>query len=155
MPQVNSLRVGEHMHLVVNSNRPGYLHMFNLGMSGSVAKLFPHMPDQAQYIPAGRRLFITQSGASPFTRGPYRELGDSSDPRTLGKANGYPERILAIVVDSHVNIKASDLHPDWAKYDTSYRDAGGWGVVQDETSWFWHLPSVTWTWGIIEIPVEG
>jgi hypothetical protein len=155
MPQVDSLRVGEHMHLAINSDHPGYLHMFNLGMSGSVAKLFPHTPEKAQYITAGRRLFITQAGASPFTSGPYRELGDSSDPRALGKTNGYPERILAIVVDSHVNIKASDLHPDWTKFDTTYRGAGGWGVVQDETSWFWHLPSVTWTWGIIEVPVEG
>jgi len=155
MPQVNSLRVGEHMHLVVNSDQPGYLHMFNLGMSGSVAKLFPHAPKDALPITAGRRFFITQSGVSPFTSGPYRELGDSSNPRQLGKANGYPERILAIVVGDHVNVKASDLHPDWAKFDTTYRGTGGWGVVQDETSWFWHLPSVTWTWGIIEIPVEN
>jgi len=155
MPQVDSLRVGEHMHLVVNSDRPGYLHMFNLGMSGSVAKLFPHTPEKAQYIPAGRRLFITQTGVSPFTTGPYRELGDSSNPQTQGKANGYPERILAVVLDSHVNVKAGDLHPDWTKFDTTYRGTGSWGVVRDETSWFWHLPSATWTWGIIEIPVEN
>lgn len=154
MPQVNSLRVGEYMHVVVTSERPGYLHMFNLGMSGSVAKLFPHTPDRAQYIMGGKRLFITQGNASPFTSGMYRELGDSSNTSQLGKANGYPERLLAIVIDEHVNIKAGDFHPSWSVFDASYRSAENWGTVQDDTSWFWKLPPSAWSWGIIEVPVE-
>lgn len=151
LPCLNELHVGDYLHLTATSEVDGYLHMFNLGTSGTVSKLFPHHPDAAQEVPANVRQFITGGELSPFRQEPYRELGDSEND-SPGRANGYPERLLGIVTRENIRVRQSDLFPDWRAFDTLFRSAG-WGVVQDQADWFWSLPEGAWEWGCIEVPV--
>lgn len=158
---VQELRVGEHIHIAVESNFAGFLHLFNFGTDGRVAKLFPHSPESALEVPASKTVFVTPSqGCSPFVkeRIAFREMGDGH-ANQVGKANGYPERVFALVMARKVAVEAGDLHPDWHVFDSSYRGVGesAWdqGEVidgtRDEFSRRFRLGECAW--GYLEVPV--
>jgi len=158
---VKELRVGEYIHLALESERAGYLHLFNFGTSGDVAKLFPHKATSAREVPLSRRVFVTPNrDISRFMkgRGPFQELGDGQRNR-LGRANGYPERLLALVMKRKVAVRASDLHPDWHVFDEHYRSAGGSGwdddeaVAEESSEFSQKFPVHEWGWGYVEVPV--
>ncbi|HOX04537.1 MAG TPA: DUF4384 domain-containing protein [Candidatus Paceibacterota bacterium] len=156
---VDELRVGDYLHILVESDRSGYLHMFNLGMSGRVAKLFPHSPESTRWIPAQRTLLVTPNeGMSPFVEAaePYQEKGDSYGDN--GRANGYPERLLAVVTDRQVAVEAGDFHVDWLGFNAHYRGLDSeWdrGAVTDSLTGRFETKHGRegWGWGLFEIPV--
>ena len=82
------------------------------------------------------------------------EIGDGRCSADLGRANGYPERILAIVTKENICIKASDLHQAWDCFDHSFRRNDGWENVEKKNSWFWELSQGEWEWGHIEAVVK-
>jgi len=159
---IESLVIGDFLHIVVQSDRAGFLHLFNFGTSGDVARLFPHHSDSAIRIPQTSQVFVTAThGRSPFSdeKQPYREVGDSVTD-SLGNANGYPERLLAIVTSNKAGIAADGFDPEWSCYATRYRGATGWDQVFDtaeERASFWtQMPLDEWEWGLLEVPVvEG
>lgn len=157
---VTELLVGEHIHISMESGVSGFLHLFNLGTNGDVARLSPPENEPPREIPAGRHLLITpHHGVSPFVahRTPYRELGDSAGG-CLGKANGYPERLLALVLKSPVLVEADDLHPEWRVFQHRYRNAGSpihqeAPIGADEGEDLPQKLGNDWAWGCVAVPV--
>ena len=156
---IETLVIGDFLHIAVQSERSGFLHLFNFGTSGDAAKLFPHQSDSAIRIPQGSRFFVTAThGHSPFSeeKQPYREVGDCLTD-SLGHANGYPERLLAIVTTGRAGIWADSFDPEWSCDEPRYRTAAGWDQVLDtsgaQASFWSQMPLDEWEWGLLEVPV--
>jgi len=144
-----SLRPGEELHVVVDTPRSGYLHLFNLGTSGEVSKLLPE-PGVRALVAAGRA-YLASPGAGVtafFPEGPRAEPWVEHGP-----ANGFAERVLAVVTTEDRPLSASRLHPAWgeAAY-AGFLAASGFAVASIEPvlgAW----PASAWSWGYCEIPV--
>lgn len=159
---VKELRLEEYIHIAVESPIGGFPHLFNFGTDGHVAKLFPHSAESARQIPLNRRLFVSPNqGCSPFMDAsiPFQEVGDGRGGR-IGKVNGHPERLFALVMTRNVAVRAGMLHPDWHHYDESFRGGDGnadWdhgppiSETEDEFSQRFGLKE--WAWGYLEVPV--
>lgn len=154
---VSVLHVGEYVHIALESRQSGFLHLFNFGTGGKPERLIPNTSEVSlTQVPADRLVFVTPNhGYSPHLpqRQTFRELGDGQGNR-LGKANHYPEGILALITSGQIRIEAGDLHSDWR---TSYRGGSSWeqGEVlsEAENALGCLLKSVDWAWGYLEVPV--
>jgi hypothetical protein len=150
LPRLTDLRVGEYMHLAVASTFAGYIHMFNIGTSGDVAKLFPKGEHEGQYLPVSRWQYVSE--ALTGMRRVYQERGP---------VTGYPERLLAVIVrDGGIPLAPADLYPDWVTNDRRGEGARGqgvsddaWGVADRASEWFWDLPAEAWQWGLLAVPI--
>lgn len=154
LPEIKELHVGDYLHVAVTSPVSGVLHLFNLGTSGTVAKLLPHAKASTQRVAANTRYFVTGGMASTFRQDPYIERGASANGGP-GRANGFPERLLAIVETGAETpgVEATDLNPEWSRFNAVYRGTkGNWtsGPAATRPD-FWSRPD--WVWGYIEVPV--
>ena len=154
---VSVLHVGEYVHIGLESRRSGFLHLFNFGTGGKPKRLIPNTSDAPlTELPADRLVFVTPNhGSSPHLplRQTFRELGDRQGTR-LGKANNFPEGILALITSGQIRIEAGDLHSDWR---TSYRGGSAWDqgevLAGADAGLSRLLKSVDWDWGYLEVPV--
>ncbi|MCC5840625.1 MAG: hypothetical protein JJT96_10920 [Opitutales bacterium] len=151
-PRLEAIRVGDYLHVAARSEVEGYLHFFNLGVSGDVCKLFPESPASAARVAPGVSCFITENeGGSPFMEEAEAFLEDGDDER---RANGYPERLLALVTPRLLGVAATDLHPDW-EGPAGTRGGDPWegfAIATGHPAGFWGQPEA-WEWGWWEAPV--
>jgi hypothetical protein len=144
-----SLRPGEELHVVVDAPRSGYLHVFNLGTSGEASKLLPE-PGLRAPVEAGRAYLASPgAGVTPFfPEGPLAEAWVEHGP-----ANGFAERVLAVVTTEDRPLSASRLHPAWGEgASVGPLATSGFAAASIEpvlSAW----PASTWSWGYCEIPV--
>ena len=155
--RVAELCVGDYVHIAVESRLAGRLHLFNFGTSGDVARLQLSNHRETMELPAGRAVLVTAGESDVRTA--CRELGDSEEGR-LGRANGHPERLLALVTEKPTTITAGDLHPEWLPFDHRFRSvaANPWtsGTVRSATAENTFLGTIgnnAWAWGWVEVSV--
>lgn len=162
LPILDAIRIGEFAHLCVENCWSGYLHVFNIGTNGGVRRLTPPASHLPKPISENRPVLVTPNGAgSIYMAGhePCRELGDSGG-NELGRANGYPERVLAMVTAKRVEIETGDLHPDWKSLCAAGRAATSDSWTQGEVTpakeprFPSRLAPGDWAWGLVEAKVE-
>ena len=90
---------------------------------------------------------------------PFQEVGDGPAGQ-IGKANGHPERLFALVMKRKVDVRAGMLHPDWHHYDESCRGGDGnseWDqgeVISETKDKFSQLFGLEeWAWGFLRVGV--
>ena len=141
------LRIGDKMTLRLKSPRSGYLILFNIGTSGRVSKIFPHpaFGTTQKRIDAGRVYML------PGELMPADVLPDGVWKETwpLSQLNGLPERVVAIVTDTPV-----DLDEQCFGAGSRMLTRGGFAAVEESISSILDLPAGSWIWGGVEAVVE-
>lgn len=146
----SALRVGDELHVVVDSPVSGYLWVFNLGSSGEVNRIVPDRIQPAARV-AGGQSYLVSTGAAiapvsaqPLPPSPWVEQGP---------VNGFPERILAIVTTENTPLAPCSLHPAWnGSGPPRNRPAGGFGSPRIEAT-LGGRPISGWAWGVAEAAV--
>jgi hypothetical protein len=136
MQNVASLRIGNELHVVVSAPTRGYLHLFNLGSSGDVRRMLPRPGEPPSAVDPGRAHLSSPAPAIPWIE--------------KGPANGFPERVLAVVTAEPKAVPPSCLHPSWN--DLAYTRGFGPPVIEPRLS-AW--PAATWSWGFCEALLEA
>jgi hypothetical protein len=127
----------------------GYLHLFNLGTSGTCVKLSPSAehpdnqvsPDEVFELPSDQ-LYDCQSHFE--VQGPTTE------------ESGEPERLLAILTLDDIDLRCHDLHPNLVDRDLLTpldRGRGFAGPVGATTSRLLQLERSRWEYGLVELDV--
>jgi hypothetical protein len=114
------LRLGETYTIKIKSTVSGYLHVFNLGTSGAIAKMFPKsLVDN--YVHAGVEFYVLNE----FFETNWYENG----PITASTENS--ECFLLILTTAPKTIYLSDLHIDLAKETDDRITRGSLGKETD------------------------
>ncbi|MCF7945060.1 MAG: DUF4384 domain-containing protein [Spirochaetia bacterium] len=103
------LKIGEEYTIRLFSHRSGYVHVFNLGSSGSVEKMFPSgggLGKSANHIAADIPLIISNYSGNTG----WEEMGPES------AAAGNPEGILVVLTKDDVTLREHNLHIDLNRY---------------------------------------
>lgn len=148
------LRIGEFVRFEGRSPVDGYVHLFNLGTSGTCVKLAPSDAFPDNHVPA-RRVFEMPSdqfvGDDVFPDGIWPEEG----PTTF--ETGHPERLLVIVTCDNISLELEDLHPRLCGRDLyeqrAARGPGFAGPVQTGRPKLFQLDPARWEYGLIALNV--
>ena len=130
------MRLGAELRLAVNVPRPGFLHLFNLGSSGEVRRMLPRPGQRPTAVEPGRDILLSPTSSAQWIE--------------EGPANGFPERVLAVVTVEARAVLPSCLHPSWN--DSAYTRGFGLPVVESRLS-AW--PTAAWDWGYCEAAIEA
>jgi len=146
----STLRLGDEIHVVIESSAAGYLHVFNLGCSGEASVMIPDRLQPPVRVEA-YQAYLVSTGAAIA---PLASVGAPISPWVEeGPVNGYPERILAVVTTENTPLPASELHPAWSGPAAPVSVSGtGFGAPQIESS-LGGRPPAGWAWGLAEVAV--
>jgi hypothetical protein len=146
----SALRVGDDIHVIVDAPVSGYLWVFNLGSSGEVDRIVPERLEPAAAVKAGQSYLVSTGAAiAPVSSEPP----PASPWMEQGPANGFPERILAIVTAENTPLAPSSLHPAWSGSGPApTRPAAGFGAPRIEAT-LGARPTRSWAWGVAEAAV--
>jgi hypothetical protein len=104
------LNIGEEYTIRLFSHRSGYVHVFNLGSSGSVEKMFPNtagVPGKsANRITADIPLLVSNFSGNTG----WEEMGPES------AVAGNPEGLLVVLTKDDVTLHEQHLHIDLNQY---------------------------------------
>ena len=135
-PGDGPLRVGDELALRVRSPRDGYLHLFNAGTGGVVARLFP----SADFAGIGNRIEAGAWYAAPGNLIPaaFFPCGAWIENGPVTEDTGLRERFVAILTDDPLRL-SPDCLPGGA-----VRTRGGFAAVEEEVVSLSALPEGRW-----------
>jgi len=146
------LQLGELVEFQGVAPNAGYVHLFNLGTSGTVYKLgpsrqYPHnrVERGERFILPSARLFQSQTG------GPW-----IMQPPTTQKC-GEPERILTILTTDDTDLQITDLHPKLVGRDVytpcPSRGPSFAAAARVDVAKLFSIPTERWEYGLLELGV--
>lgn len=133
--RIDALRVGEGLHVLIDAPAAGHLHLFNLGSSGNARRMLPRPGEAPPRVEANRVFLASPAGDAGWVE--------------QGPANGFPERVLAVITAEPASLPATCLHPSW---DDAALARGFEAPLVEPMLSAW--PAQAWAWGICEAPVE-
>jgi hypothetical protein len=135
---LESLVVGERYSISITTQKPGFIHVFNLGSGGDVSKMFP-LKGGLCFLEAGIPLALPLAMGSDF----WLETG----PPTL--QTGMGDGILIALTEEEVYLKPEDVHCELGFF------RGSMGPWTDGISPLFSLPSDAVRFGYFEYEVRA
>jgi hypothetical protein len=126
------LNIGEEYSIKLFSQRSGYVHVFNMGSSGTVEKMFPNtgVPGKpANRITADIPLLVSNFSGNTG----WEEMGPES------AAAGNPEGLLVVLTKDDVTLHEQNLHIDLNRY-AAKGTRGGLGIESQGISELYSKP---------------
>jgi hypothetical protein len=114
------LRIGEIIEFVITSPRSGFVHLYDLGTSGTVLRLGPSQEYPDNRVEKDVEFTIPSARICPLPAGQTWQV---TGPTTA--ATGEPERLLVLVTQEDGAIAIEDLHPGLTGRDLYTRSAKG------------------------------
>ncbi len=149
-----ALRIGESVEFAGTAPRPGHLHLFDLGTSGTCIKLMPSKEFPDNLVQAGEEFRIPSElrlAAERLPGGAFRVVGPAS------AECGKPERLLAIITQDDADLQIEDLHPKLRGRDLLTRCAARGpaftGPPRVDTAKLFRIPPERWDCGVLELEV--
>lgn len=150
------LEVDEIIEFIGKSPCNGYIHLFNLGTSGTCLKLAPSREHPDNYIAAETKFRLPSEkhlSRNALPGGAFRVTGPTT------RQGGEPERLLAIITAEDIVLQIEDLHPKLEGRDLLTRCAGrgasfGGEPKKDRPELFC-IPPEKWEYGLLQMRVEA
>ena len=151
-----TLHIGESVEFTGASPVTGYLHLFNLGTSGTCVKLCPSREYPANAVEAGQQFAIPSKQRLDGERPPDGAFNVSGPPSSQA---GHPERLLAIVTVDDTDLQIEDLHPRLVGRDLLTRVAARGpsfsGPPRVGTAKLFRIPPDRWHYALLEMEVAA
>ncbi len=147
------LQIGEIIEFVGQSPRSGFVHLYDLGTSGTVMRLAPSQEYPDNHVEKDVEFTIPSARICPLPPG---ETWRVSGPTTA--MTGEPERLLVLVTQPDGAYAIEDLHPGLRGRDLYTRSAKGIprGFANRPTApvpGLFHLRPDEYDYGLIELEV--
>ena len=145
-----SIQAGEYYTIKGFSPRSGYVHLFNLGTSGTVAKLTPTELGEDNRVESERSFLLPSEKLIDLAKG--RGFGVSMSAQY---EHVQPERLLVIVTNEDREVNAEDLDPLFENLmrpnQTVGRKRGGIDIDCGAVSAIFEWPAESWEYGLLEL----
>ncbi len=156
-PWDGRLQIGDRMEFHGRMPFAGHVHLFNLGTSGTCAKLAPSpaFPEGAEVHGHAFRIPAAPPGGieALASEGGFTVTGPGT------RETGEPERLLAIVTVDEIDLRLEDLHPRLVGRRPGARSIdsgpGFAGPARAESTGLFRLEAARWEYGLLSMEIIG
>ena len=149
------LVIGEVVEFKICSSTSGYVHLFDIGTSGTVLKLGPSKEYPNNRIEAGVEITVPSPKICLLPHGQFWQVAGPTTAET-----GEPERLLVLVTQDDVELQIEDLHPGLVGRDLYTRSVKARpsfsAVPRVQAPTLFQAPQEWFEYGLVEMAVaEG